>query len=139
MFQGLVIRLTESVLASRRPERSSVGKSGIAYSIVTWMSEHLTDPNLSIKSIARAIGLNPDYAGRRFKEAMGQSVGDYLLRKRIELAVRQLQETNDTVAQIAQSCGFSTVRHFLRQFKEEEGLTPTEVRKRHRVMHVNTQ
>jgi AraC-like DNA-binding protein len=137
MFQNLVIRLTESVIAVRQPEHSGVGKSSVTYSIVTWMSEHLTDPNLSIKTIAAAIGLNPDYAGRRFREVMGLSVGDYLLRKRIELAVGKLRETNDTVAEIAQDCGFGTVRHFLRQFKAEEGLTPTEVRRRHRTMHVN--
>lgn len=137
MFQSLVIRLTESVIAVRRPEHSGVGKSSVTYSIVTWMSEHLTDPNLSIKAIAAAIGLNPDYAGRRFREVMGLSVGDYLLRKRIELAVGKLRETNDTVAEIAQDCGFGTVRHFLRQFKAEEGITPTEVRRRYRTMHVN--
>ena len=139
MFQSLVIRLTESVMAISRPEHAGVGKSSVTYLIVTWMSEHLTDPNLSIKTIAAAIGLNPDYAGRRFREVMGLSVGDYLLRKRIELAVGKLRETNDTVAEIAQDCGFGTVRHFLRQFKAEEGLTPTEVRRRHRTMHVNVQ
>lgn len=137
MFQSLVIRLTECTIAAHRPERSSISKSSVTYSVITWMSEHLTDPNLSIKTIADAIGLNADYAGRRFREVMGLSVGEYLLKKRIELAICQLQETNDTIAHIAQSCGFGSVRHFLRQFKAEEGVAPTEVRKRFRMMHVN--
>jgi AraC-like DNA-binding protein len=137
LFQDLVIRLTEIVMAERVPDRPGGGKSGVTYSIVTWLSEHLTDPNLSVKTIAAAIGLNPDYAGRRFREVMGLSVGDYILRKRVELAVGKLRETNDTVAEIAQDCGFGTLRHFLRQFKAEEGLTPTAVRRRYRTMHVN--
>ena len=125
------------MIAERHPEHSGINKSSIAYSIVTWMSEHLTDPNLSTKIIAAAIGLNPDYAGRRFRHVMGLSIGDYMLKKRLELASGKLRETNDTVARIAQDCGFGSTRHFLRQFKAAEGLTPTEARKRHRMMHVN--
>src|SRR5262245_31846185 len=58
LFQRLVITLAEHVIASHRPERTSAGPSGVAYAVVTWMSEHLTDPNLSVKTIADAIGLN---------------------------------------------------------------------------------
>ena len=137
LFQILVIRLTEIMIAERHPEHSRINKSSIAYTIVTWISEHLTDPNLSTKIIADSIGLNPDYAGRRFRLVMGLSIGDYMLKKRMELAGRQLRETNDTVTRIAQDCGFGSTRHFLRQFKAEEGLTPNEARKRYRMMHVN--
>ena len=91
LFQILVIRLTETMIAERHPEHSGINKSSIAYSIVTWMSEHLTDPNLSTKIIAAAIGLNPDYAGRRFRHVMGLSIGDYMLKKRLELGKRQIE------------------------------------------------
>jgi AraC-like DNA-binding protein len=138
LFQRLIIALAEYVIAAHRPGRPDVGPSGVAYSVVTWMSEHLTDPNLSIKTIADAVGLNPDYAGRRFREVMGLSVGEYLLKKRVELAIKRLQETNDNVQQIAESCGFGSVRHFLRQFKVQQGATPSEVRHRHQIMHVNS-
>ncbi|HCM28768.1 MAG TPA: hypothetical protein DIC34_19915 [Treponema sp.] len=138
MFQGLIIRLTECVIAGHQPGAAGSTRTSVAYDIVTWLTEHLTDPNLSIKMISAAIGLNPDYAGRRFKETMGLSVGEYVLKKRVEMAIRFLQETGETVERIAGQCGFGTVRNFLRQFKAERGMTPTEIRKRHRIMHVNS-
>ena len=137
LFQSLLIRLTEEVIASHSPGEAAT-RTSVAYDIVTFLAEHLTDPNLSIKMVSAAIGLNSDYAGRRFKDTMGLSVGEYLLRKRVEMAVRFLQETGETVDFIACLCGFSSVRNFLRQFKAEKGMTPTEVRKRHRIMHVNS-
>jgi AraC-like DNA-binding protein len=138
LFHRLVIDLTEALIATHRPGRSSVGRSSVAYAVVTWMAEHLNDPNLSIKTVADAVELNPDYVGRRFKEVMGLSVGDYLLKKRLERAVKLLQETHDGVAGVAEACGFSSLRNFLRQFKAQLGLTPSEVRKRHTIMHVNS-
>jgi AraC-like DNA-binding protein len=92
MFRNLLISLTDSVLASRRQTGDRGSRSSAAFLIVTYLAEHMTDSNLSIKSAADAIGLNPDYAGRRFRETMGISVGDYILKKRMELAMRHLQE-----------------------------------------------
>ncbi len=138
LFHRLVIDLTENVIATRRPGQANVGRSSVAYAVVTRVAEHLNDPNLSIKTVADAVGLNPDYVGRRFKEVMGLSVGDYLLKKRLERAVKLLQESRDGVASVAEACGFSSLRNFLRQFKAQLGLTPSEARKRHTVMHVNS-
>ena len=138
MFQSLLINLTAGVIGVHRPGSAGATRTSVAYDIVRFVAEHLTDPNLSIKMVAKAICLNPDYAGRRFKETMGLSVGEYLLKKRVELAVRLLQETGDTMAYVAGQCGFSSVRNFLRQFKAAKGMTPTEVRQRHRIMHVNS-
>jgi AraC-like DNA-binding protein len=137
MFRNLLISLTDSVLASRRQTGDRGSRSSAAFLIVTYLAEHMTDSNLSIKSAADAIGLNPDYAGRRFRETMGISVGDYILKKRMELAMRHLQESMDTVDRIAVQCGYSSTRHFLRQFRIEKGMTPTEARQRYRTMHVN--
>lgn len=138
LFQNLLISLTEGVISLHRPGSTDSARSSVAYDIVRFLAEHMTDPNLSIKMVATAIRLNPDYAGRRFKETMGLSVGEYLLKKRVELAVRLLQETSQTMNSIAGQCGFSSVRNFLRQFKAEKGMTPTEVRQRHRAMHINS-
>jgi len=137
LFQELLIGLTEHVLASSRPTESGSAGSSIAYSIVTLLLENVADPRVSIKYIAAELGLHPDYAGRRFRETMGLSVGDYILKKRIELAVSLLLDTADTVERIASKCGFNDFRHFLRQFKAERGMTPTEARRRHRIVHVN--
>lgn len=138
LFQQLLIHLTETVIGAHRPPATASSSSSVVYGVLACVAENLTDPDLSIKTIAGALGLNLDYAGRRFKQVMGISVGDYILRERIKLAVVRLKQTSETLEAIASATGFGSLRHFLRQFKAHLGLTPTEVRTRHRMMHFNT-
>jgi len=138
LFQQMLIHLTETVIGAHQPPKVASSSSSVVYGILACLAENLTDPDLSIKSIAQTLGLNLDYAGRRFKQVMGLSVGDYLLGERLKVAVRKLKETNDTLEAISVACGFGSLRHFLRQFKAQFGTTPTEVRNRHHMMHFNS-
>jgi len=137
MFQLLLITLTEIVIAARRPPREAP-PTAVVPRVTEYVAEHLTDPNLSIKMVADEIGLNLDYVGRRFKQIMGISVGEYILKQRIKLALDQLKRTQDTAESIAARTGFGSLRHFLRQFKSRQGMTPKEARDAHRRMHVNS-
>jgi len=137
LFQNLLIGLTEEVIGAHRPPGDLSPSSSVVYGILARIAEGLTDPNLSIKSIAADLGLNLDYAGRRFKKVMGLSVGEYLLKQRLQQAVVRLRQTSDTLPAVAEACGFGSTRHFLRQFKASYGRTPTEERARYRRMHFN--
>jgi len=138
LFQLLLVHLTETVIAAHQPPKEVSSSSSVVYGILANVAENLTDPNLSIKTIASALGLNLDYAGRRFKQVMGLSVGDYLLTQRLKLALGRLHQTGDTLEAVAAACGFGSLRHFLRQFKAHYGTTPTEARNRYRMMHFNS-
>lgn len=138
LFQQLLIALTEAVIASHQPPTVVSPTSSVVYAVLGAIAENLTDPNLSVKSVAQALGLNLDYVGKRFKSVMGISVGDYVLAERLKLATARLEQTTDTVEAVAAGCGFGTLRHFLRQFKGTTGLTPTQVRVRYRMMHINS-
>jgi AraC-like DNA-binding protein len=144
IFQGLLIKITECAIASHcdSSRASASGESPIAsivYTIIAEVLENLTDPELSVKTIAAKLRLNPDYIGRRFKEVLGISIGRFILKKRIQFAETRLQDSRDTITEIAQRCGFGTVRHFIRQFKSESGLSPTEMRLHHQARHINNQ
>jgi AraC-like DNA-binding protein len=138
LFQCLLIHLTEAVIGAHLPPKVPSSSSSVVYGILSCVAENLTDSNLSIKTIARTLRLNLDYAGRRFKEVMGLSVGDYILKERLKIAVLRLQQTTDTLEKVSEAAGFGTLRHFLRQFKTHFGVTPTEVRIRYRMMHFNS-
>jgi AraC-like DNA-binding protein len=144
IFRLLLINLSECVIESRDAlvdAGTATGSSvvSVAYSIIAFVMEHLTDPDLSVKSVAAELRLNPDYLGRRFKEVMGISIGSFILKKRIQLAQGRLQESHDSVKEIAQQSGFGTMRHFIRQFKAESGMTPTEARLHYEARHMNNQ
>jgi AraC-like DNA-binding protein len=137
-FRLLLIHLTEAVIRSHRPPATASSSSSVVYGMIACIAENLTDPDLSIKSIAGALGLNLDYAGRRFKQVMTVSVGDYIARERTKVAVSRLKATSDTIDAVAVASGFGSRRNFLRQFKAQIGMTPTELRTQHRMMHFNS-
>ena len=138
LFQTFLIQLTEAVIRSHLPPKEASTTSTVVYRILACTCERLTDSDLSIKTVASALGLNLDYVGRLFKKVMGISLGLYILKERMKLAVTKLQQTNDTLQAVALDCGFGTLRHFLRQFKAQYGMTPNEFRTHYRRMHVNS-
>ncbi len=138
MFQMMLIAVTERVIAGHRPRGQASPTTSVVSGVIRQVAENLENPNLSIKLVAGAIGLNLDYVGRRFRQIMGLSVGDYILKQRVKIALSRLQQTGDTIETVALSTGFGSVRHFLRQFKAQTGMTPTEARDVYRRMHVNS-
>jgi AraC-like DNA-binding protein len=138
IFQNLLAVITEAAITSNKHLSKPSSGSSLVTSIISHIAFSLTDPNVCVKNIARKLKYNPDYIGRQFKTIMGIGISEYILKERIKIAVKILQETNDTVNSIAEKSGFSSVRHFLRQFKREKGMTPTELRVRYKAMHINT-
>lgn len=48
--------------------------------------------------------------------------------KRIEMAKKYLADSNYTITQIADLCGYQNTEHFCRQFKQITGITASEYR-----------
>lgn len=64
----------------------------------------------------------------RFKETVGMTPLDYLLRLRMHAAARTLKDTKDTVASIAAAVGYGTESSFSAAFKRFTGRSPGEYR-----------
>ena len=88
---------------------------------------HYTSP-LTIQELAQRLGLNRSYLYRIFKEVQGCSPQEYLLELRHSKAQELLRNSNLTITQIAESCGFSSVMHFSASFKKRFGLSPVAFR-----------
>ena len=66
---------------------------------------------------------------RQFKRLAGMSFITYLTNVRLSRAVRLLNESCQTIAQIACEVGFSDQSYFDRRFKEAFGQTPRDLRR----------
>ncbi|HAH61770.1 MAG TPA: hypothetical protein DCL73_06705 [Treponema sp.] len=99
-------------------------KPSIVQQVIILMEENLSDTNASVKYLADKLHMNDDYLGRCFKEAMHISVGQYIVRKRVELACMRLRENHDSIDAIAGQCGFGSRRQFYDQFQVITGKTP---------------
>jgi len=82
------------------------------------------DRNLSLAELAQQAQMSLHYFARSFKQAIGLSPHQYLIRCRIERAKTLLLQNDLPIIEIAQSLGFTDQSHLSRHFKQQTGVTP---------------
>ncbi|HEU5485010.1 MAG TPA: helix-turn-helix domain-containing protein [Microlunatus sp.] len=86
------------------------------------------DP-ISPADIAGAVGLNPNYATTLFRESVGITLGEHLLRHRIAEAQRLLITTHLTTTTVAHAAGFGSASSLYAHFTRACGCPPGEYRR----------
>jgi len=97
---------------------------------IDYINRHYTE-NITLEDIAEKSNITPNYFSALFKECLNMKLWDYITAKRIEKAQRILIKNDSelSILQIANECGFNNTANFNRSFKMHTGLTPTEYRK----------
>lgn len=83
---------------------------------------------LSLNDLAEVAHFSPPYLSRIFREKKGITVTAYITKKRMENAKFLLQQSTMSIQEIASHCGFRTISHFNRAFKQNTGYSPKEFR-----------
>ena len=86
--------------------------------------------DIGIQEMADLACMNVDSFSRFFHKRTGRTPNRYLIDYRLGIAARMLLTTKLSVAEIGFSCGFNTLSHFNRLFRESKGCTPSEFRER---------
>ena len=117
---------------SRPIDRLSAGSDpdGRLAKAVEHMHQHYGQ-GLKSTGLAAMVGLSVSQFVRRFRQAMGASPRQYIMRIRVEAAAGKLADTRLTVSEIAQQCGFTDHAHLSRSFRRMMGIPPTEYRALH--------
>ncbi len=84
---------------------------------------------LTLADLAAPTGLSPRYFCRLFTEMTGRTPVDYLNFYRVERACEQLMYTDESVTEIALSCGFNDLSYFVKTFRKYKGTSPRQFRK----------
>lgn len=98
-------------------------------SIVKKIKEYIDcnlDKDITRESLAKSVFLNPDYLSRIFKKEIGESIGNYIISKRMETAKEYLEKTNEPVNAVAVKVGYDNFSYFSKVFKNYVGTTPKE-------------
>jgi AraC-like DNA-binding protein len=101
--------------------------------IINQIEANLHDPDLTPTRVAQSCRITPRYLHHLFA-ASEETVGRYLLRRRLEECARALLskvQLGRTVAAIAFDYGFNSPTHFGRVFRCKYGMTPREYRELH--------
>ena len=86
--------------------------------------------DISLKDLSGMVCMSEDSFSRFFKNKTGRTPNRYIIDYRLGIAARLLLTTKLSVAEIGYSCGFNTLSHFNRLFRESKGCTPSEFRER---------
>ncbi|GHU79591.1 hypothetical protein FACS1894191_2730 [Clostridia bacterium] len=84
---------------------------------------------LTVENIADSVYFSKYHYQRLFREIVGGSVMEYVTKRKLTLAGRELLETNGAILDIALQFGYDSHEGFTRSFKAYMGVTPTEYRK----------
>lgn len=123
--QDLLEALTVSISGTGR------NMSSIVREVKNYIEAHILQ-DFSREDIANALHFNPDYLSRVFKKETGVILSDYIITRRMTMARKLLEETNDRVADIAHQLGYNHFSHFARQFRNITGQSPQEYRMKNR-------
>lgn len=83
---------------------------------------------ITIDDAAALCGYSPSHFMRWFQQMTGMSFICFLNRFRLEKAYLELRNTDKSVLEVSQQCGFDNLSNFNRMFKRQFQKTPREVR-----------
>ncbi len=96
--------------------------------VVDYIEQNYMEP-ITLKSAAENAGFSEHYLSRIFNRAIGSPFHLYLSKIRIKHAENKIILNDDSITEIAFSCGFNSIPTFNRLFREMKGCTPLEYRK----------
>lgn len=96
---------------------------------VRLIKDHYTEA-LTLGEVASQVGVSRERLSRLFHDTLGITFSAYLSEVRLAEARNQLSGSSSRITEIAFSCGFQSLSQFNRCFRNIEGITPTEYRKR---------
>lgn len=96
--------------------------------IIEYIQNHL-DKDLGLKELAFLLHMSPHYFCYLFKQSMGMTPHQYVIKTRVDRAKELLLKGKYTIAQVALMVGFANQSHLNRHFKKLVGVTPGKIGK----------
>ena len=100
--------------------------SGLA-SAIAYIRAHL-DESLDLAALATRAGFSPFHFHRVFRALVGESLGAYIRRERLQRAALALRNGKREITELALEAGYETHSAFTRAFNEHFGVTPSAFR-----------
>lgn len=118
-----------SVLCDALKGKTNESEHSVIGRIVKYLNEHI-DEDIGHDVIAAKYRIHPGYLSRLFKQEMGETLSEYLLRIKIERAAELLKDGHYKVGEIAVMVGYSASSYFSVMFKKFTGYSPREYSQR---------
>lgn len=115
----------------QQEEHAVSAKNSVMPLIKDYVDKHFQEP-INLSTISQRFGIGEKYLGKIFKKYTGENFTGYVNQCRINMAVKMLSETNLSVREISEVCGYGDYPYFARVFKRMTGVSATDVRRQKR-------
>ena len=129
-FRQMAIDLLCRAVSLRDENLSAMKYSHVISKAEKYVAENFCDPNISLISVAKYVGLSAAHFSTVFSQTVGRSFINYLTAMRIERAKELLTSTSMKLSTIAMEIGYNEPNYFSHVFRKLEGITPKEYRNR---------
>ena len=96
------------------------------------ISDNLSNPDLDQILLCREMGLSRASLFNKMKSITGAGAKEYITRIRIEKAKSLMENTDMSIAEIAEKTGFASQSYFSTAFKTSTGLTPSQYKQQNK-------
>ena len=114
--------LCGEVLMPRQDSRKQAIETAISY-----IKENYGD-KITLKEVSGRVYLNTSYFCKIFKEEMGESFVNYLIRYRMKKAAEYLEDFSLKIYEVAEMVGYNDMQYFTKLYKKVHGISPKEYR-----------
>lgn len=127
---SIFMKLESSYMQKPRGVESKPEKTyDTARKIAEYIESHCAEP-ISGEDIERQFFLTFNHANRVFRKVMGCTIFKYRNIVRIQYAKAKLRASNMAIGDIAAGLGFENVHYFSRVFRQIEGLSPSDYKRK---------
>lgn len=116
------------IVVENQPDKNEIKNNHVITLAEKYVEENFCDPNISLISVARYVGMSPAHFSTVFSQQQGRTFINYLTHLRIKYAKELLTSTNMKLADIALKIGYNEPNYFSHVFRKSEGITPKEFR-----------
>ncbi|MBP5544992.1 MAG: DNA-binding transcriptional regulator [Kiritimatiellae bacterium] len=128
----LCVSLPPKTVVTRGSTGYDAMKDPVIAKAVSFIRNRARSGGVGVEDIVRAAGCSRRYLERHFRERLGRSVRDELVRERIENVKALLQDSDLTIGEITEATGFARDSHLAFLFRKVTGKTMLQWRRENR-------
>ena len=125
--------LAEVARLNRLSEEENIEEKGKITNLISRSLDYISQyymEDIRIGDLAKVCHISETHFRRMFTSYMHMGPLEYINQVRIQTACEFLKKTDESIADIAYKCGFTTSSTFNRNFRQMMGMAPAEWRKR---------
>lgn len=127
-----IFGLFEKILAAFTSQvEQGAQYSRLVRDTILYIEQQCQEAGLSVVDVAESLHLTAAHLGVLFRKETGVTVKQYISDYRLNLSRKLLLNEHYKIVDIAVRCGYSNANYFAKVFRNAEGMTPIEYRKKH--------